>query len=122
MMIARISVRSDHCTNLPGSIINPYPPFIAFLREHRAYAILHRYDPASICLRSGWRSDMRVALITETFLPDVNGVTTTLCRLLEHFQRTGDEALLFAPVGAPASYAGAEIVPLHGIPLPMYPD
>jgi phosphatidylinositol alpha 1,6-mannosyltransferase len=65
---------------------------------------------------------MRVALITETFLPDVNGVATTLCRLLEHLQRSGDEALVFAPMDAPASYAGAEIVPLHGVPLPMYPE
>lgn len=65
---------------------------------------------------------MRVALIAETFLPDVNGVTTTLCRLLEHLQRAGHEAVLFAPQGAPASYAGAEIVPLSGMPLPMYPE
>jgi phosphatidylinositol alpha 1,6-mannosyltransferase len=65
---------------------------------------------------------MRVALITETFLPDVNGVTTTLCRLLEHLQMAGHEALLFAPHDAPASYAGAEIVPLRGVPLPVYPD
>jgi phosphatidylinositol alpha 1,6-mannosyltransferase len=65
---------------------------------------------------------MRVALITETFLPDVNGVATTLCRLLEHLQRSGDQALVFAPLGGPTSYAGAEIVPLHGVPLPMYPE
>lgn len=65
---------------------------------------------------------MRVALITETFLPDVNGVVTTLCRLLEHLRARGHEALLFAPEGAPASYAGAEIVPLRGMPLPLYPD
>jgi phosphatidylinositol alpha 1,6-mannosyltransferase len=65
---------------------------------------------------------MRIALITETFLPDVNGVTTTLCRLLEHLQSHGHEALLFAPHDAPASYAGAQIVPLHGVPFPLYPD
>ncbi len=65
---------------------------------------------------------MRIALICETFLPDVNGVTTTLCRLLEHVQRSGHEAVLFAPQGAPSSYAGAEVVPLSGMPLPMYPE
>ena len=65
---------------------------------------------------------MRVALITETFLPDVNGVTTTLCRLLEHLQTAGHAALLFAPHDAPSTYAGAEIVPLRGMPLPVYPD
>lgn len=65
---------------------------------------------------------MRIALITETFLPDVNGVTTTLCRLLEHLQATGHAALLFAPHDAPASYAGAEIVRLQGVPFPLYPE
>lgn len=65
---------------------------------------------------------MRVALICETFLPDVNGVTTTLCRLLEYLQSNGHQALLFAPQGAPDSYAGAEIVPLSGMPLPLYPE
>lgn len=65
---------------------------------------------------------MRVALVCETFLPDVNGVTTTLCRLLEYLQQQGHEALLFAPQGAPTSYAGAEIIPLSGMPLPLYPE
>jgi phosphatidylinositol alpha 1,6-mannosyltransferase len=65
---------------------------------------------------------MRIALVCETFLPDVNGVTTTLCRLLEHMRGAGHEALLFAPQGSPESYAGTEIVPLNGMPLPMYPD
>jgi glycosyltransferase involved in cell wall biosynthesis len=65
---------------------------------------------------------MRVAIITETFLPNVNGVVTTLCRQLEHLQAEGHEVMLFAPQGAPESYAGAEIVPLQGLPLPMYPE
>ena len=65
---------------------------------------------------------MRVALITETFLPDTNGVVSTLCRVLEHLQAQGHEAILFAPHDAPQQYAGAQIVPLHGMPLPMYPD
>lgn len=65
---------------------------------------------------------MRIAIITETFLPNVNGVVTTLCRLLEHIQAQGHEALLFAPQGTAASYAGTEIITLHGTPLPLYPE
>jgi phosphatidylinositol alpha 1,6-mannosyltransferase len=65
---------------------------------------------------------MRIALISETFLPNVNGVVTTLCRLLEHLQRDGHEAVLFAPNGAPESYAGSQIIPLAGQPLPFYPE
>ncbi|GAB4191085.1 MAG: glycosyltransferase family 1 protein [Roseiflexaceae bacterium] len=65
---------------------------------------------------------MRIALMTETFLPDVNGVVTTLCRLLEHVQAAGHEALVLAPSGSPDSYAGARVVPLRGTPLPLYPN
>lgn len=65
---------------------------------------------------------MRIALICETFLPSVNGVTTTLCRALEYLNRRGHQALLFAPLGAPSSYAGTEIVPLGSLPLPFYPE
>jgi phosphatidylinositol alpha 1,6-mannosyltransferase len=65
---------------------------------------------------------LRIALMTETFLPNVNGVVTTLCRLLEHLRERGHEALLFAPEGSPTSYAGAEVVPMRGVPLPRYPE
>ncbi len=65
---------------------------------------------------------MRVALVTETFLPNVNGVVTTLCRLLEHVQAKGHAALLFAPWGAPHTYADTRIIPLMGVPLPLYPE
>ena len=65
---------------------------------------------------------MRVALVAETFLPHTNGVVTTICRLLEHLDVRGHEALLFAPTGAPEAYAGAPIVPLAGMPLPLYPE
>src|SRR4026208_2161217 len=65
---------------------------------------------------------MRIALIVETFLPDVNGVVTTLCQLLEDLREHGPQALVFAPYDAPTSFAGAEIVPLRGVPLPLYPE
>ena len=65
---------------------------------------------------------MRVAIICETFLPAVNGVTTTLCHLLEHLQDNGHEALLFAPQGTPPAYAQTRVVPLQSTPLPFYPE
>lgn len=65
---------------------------------------------------------MRIALFCETFLPNVNGVAATLRHTLEHLQAEGHPALLFAPHGAPATYAGAEIVPLYGTTFPLYPE
>jgi phosphatidylinositol alpha 1,6-mannosyltransferase len=65
---------------------------------------------------------MRVAFITETFLPNVNGVVTTLCRVLEHLRAHGHEALVFAPEGSPAEYAGFQVIGMRGMPLPNYPE
>lgn len=65
---------------------------------------------------------MRVALICETFLPSVNGVTTTLCRVLEHLAADGHEVLLLAPHDAPTSYAGHQVIPLNSLPLPFYQE
>ncbi len=65
---------------------------------------------------------MRIALITESFLPNVNGVTTTMCRLLDHMHMQGHQALVFAPTGTPTHYANADIIPLGGFPLPFYPE
>ncbi len=65
---------------------------------------------------------MRIAIITENFLPKLDGVTRTLARLLEHLQSTGHEALLLGPDSGMDHYAGAELVGTAGLPLPFYPE
>ncbi len=65
---------------------------------------------------------MRIALITESFLPNVNGVTTTMCRLLDYLHMQGHQALVFAPAGAPTHYAECPVISLGGFPLPFYPE
>ena len=65
---------------------------------------------------------MRVAIITENFLPKLDGVTRTLARLLEHLQIQGHQALLLGPDSGMEQYAGAELVGTAGLPLPFYPE
>ncbi|WP_376797211.1 glycosyltransferase family 4 protein [Thermogemmatispora sp.] len=65
---------------------------------------------------------MRVAVITENFLPKLDGVTRTLARLLAHLEATGHRAILLGPRCGMREYAGAEIVTTPGIPLPFYPE
>lgn len=65
---------------------------------------------------------MRVAIITENFLPKLDGVTRTLAKLLEHLQATGHQALLLGPDSGMEQYAGAEVVGTAGLPFPFYPE
>lgn len=66
---------------------------------------------------------MRVAIVTESFLPNVNGVTNSVLRILEHLGRRGHEAMVVAPgpvrgEAAPTSHLG---FPVHRVPAVMVP-
>ena len=65
---------------------------------------------------------MRIALVTENFLPKVDGVTRTLAMALEHFERRGHQAIVLGPEGSPRRYAGARIFGAPGAPIPFYPE
>ena len=40
---------------------------------------------------------MRIAIVTETFLPQVNGIVRMLLAYLDYLQTQGHEAIVFAP-------------------------
>ena len=64
---------------------------------------------------------MRVLVVTESFLPQVNGVTNSVRRVLEHLAAEGHQAELVAPTG-PDVYAGFRVARARGANLPFYKD
>ncbi|CAO1615501.1 unnamed protein product [Sympodiomycopsis kandeliae] len=67
------------------------------------------------------RRKLRVAIITENFLPKVDGVTRTLARLLEHLNAEGHEAIVLGPETGVREYAGHPVVGTFGLPILVYP-
>ena len=70
---------------------------------------------------------MRVALVTESFLPDVNGVAHSVVRSAEHLLRRGHEPLVIAPQPPPAVRDVPVSVPypvvrIPSLPMPGYPQ
>jgi phosphatidylinositol alpha 1,6-mannosyltransferase len=65
---------------------------------------------------------MRVLVVTESFLPTVNGVTTSVCKVLENLRNRGHDALVMVPsCGAPATYAGFPVLEIPAIPYRQFP-
>jgi phosphatidylinositol alpha 1,6-mannosyltransferase len=65
---------------------------------------------------------MRVVVVSESFLPTVNGVTGSVCKVLDHLQLRGHDALVIVPsAGAPRSYAGFPVIEVAAIPYRQFP-
>lgn len=61
---------------------------------------------------------MRVAIVSECFLPVVNGVTNSVLRVVEHLTAAGHEVLVIAP-GPETDYRGAPVVRVPAVDLPV---
>jgi phosphatidylinositol alpha 1,6-mannosyltransferase len=63
---------------------------------------------------------MRVAVVTESFLPQVNGVSNTVRHVVDNLRRTGHETLVIAPGPGPSDHEGARVVRVRSMGLPGY--
>ena len=67
---------------------------------------------------------MRVAIVAESFLPNVNGVTNSVLRVIEHLRCTGHEAIIIAPDtprGEPPADKVHDGIRVHRVPSRMFP-
>jgi phosphatidylinositol alpha 1,6-mannosyltransferase len=65
---------------------------------------------------------MRVAVVSESFLPTVNGVTTSVVRILEHFAARGHDATVIVPAaGSPREYAGFRVTQVPALAYRQFP-
>ncbi|OHU21973.1 alpha-mannosyltransferase [Mycobacteroides franklinii] len=67
---------------------------------------------------------MRIAIVAESFLPNVNGVSNSVLRVLEHLRRAGHEAVVIAPDSPRGQTPAAtehEGIPVHRVPAIMFP-
>ena len=63
---------------------------------------------------------MRVAIVTESFLPQVNGVTTSVCRVVEQLTDRGHDVRIVAPRcrdGGPEVFHGARVHRVASVPV-----
>jgi phosphatidylinositol alpha 1,6-mannosyltransferase len=63
---------------------------------------------------------VRVAIIAESFLPECNGVTNSVLRIIEHFERKGHDALVIAPGEGADRYRSTPVERVRSVPLPFY--
>jgi len=66
---------------------------------------------------------MRVAIVTESYLPDVNGVAHSVQRVVEHLRAREHEPLVIAPEPPTPTISdgGTPVVRVPSVPLPGYP-
>ncbi|RYU09975.1 glycosyltransferase family 4 protein [Nocardioides iriomotensis] len=63
---------------------------------------------------------LKVAIVSESFLPAVNGVTNTVRHCADRLLAGGHEVLVVAPAPGLASYRGAKVVRVRSFGLPGY--
>ena len=69
----------------------------------------------------GEAKPMRIAILTETFLPKIDGIVTRLCHTIRHLREFGHEVMIIAPKGI-TDFEGTPVTGVSGFPFPLYPE
>ena len=65
---------------------------------------------------------MRIAFFTETFLPKMDGIVTTLCQTIRQLREMGHEILIFAPEGGITEFEQCRVEGMKSRAFPLYPE
>lgn len=63
---------------------------------------------------------LRVAIVTESFLPALNGVTNSVLRVLETLRQQGHEAIIIAPGSNVDTYLGYRVITIGSVPFMQF--
>ena len=64
---------------------------------------------------------MRVAIVTESFLPSLNGVTNSVLRVLDTLLAEGHDAIVIAPTAPSGRHNGFRVIRTPAIPFLQFP-
>ena len=70
----------------------------------------------------GSLAPMRIAIVAESFLPAINGVTNSVLRVIEHMTARGHEVTVIAPSPGVTAYGKARIIRVPSFGFPRYPE
>ncbi|HEV3011495.1 MAG TPA: glycosyltransferase family 1 protein [Burkholderiales bacterium] len=71
---------------------------------------------------AGAHKSLRLAVVTETWPPEVNGVAKTAARFVEGLRRRGHQIQLIRPKQSAGERSTPEEILVRGIAIPSYPD
>jgi phosphatidylinositol alpha 1,6-mannosyltransferase len=64
---------------------------------------------------------VRIAVVTESFLPSINGVTNSVLRVLETLRNRGHDTLVVSPTSPASDYLGSRIITTPSVLLAGFP-
>lgn len=97
------NLHAKHGENIENFFGNPT------LRDH-----IHTVDP--------FEKVQKVAVLTESFLPKVDGVVKTTYLTIRYLQETGREVLVFAPDIAVNEVGNSQVIKIPSISVPQAPE